>query len=93
MKCIFGNVDNYYLKFSSSVYKSCPYSAKYGPLSTKVPFVGDIWIGTLIFAFVGIVSMIIIYYYLYSLEKIQHTFCFIFDVNNSDELSARKNEY
>ena len=69
MKCIFGNVDNYYLKFSSSVYKSCPYSAKYGPLSTKLPFVGDIWIGTLIFAFVGIVSMIIIYYYLYSLEK------------------------
>ena len=27
MKCIFGNVDSYYLKFSSTSYKSCPYSA------------------------------------------------------------------
>ena len=37
MKCILGNVENYYLKFSTTSYKSCPYSAKYGPLSTKIP--------------------------------------------------------
>ena len=40
MKCILGNVDTYYLKYSLTSYKSCPYSAKYGPLSTKVPFFG-----------------------------------------------------
>ena len=61
MKCIFGNVESYYLKFSTTSYKSCPYSAKYGPLSTKIPFIGDIWIGTIIFSFIGIASLIFIY--------------------------------
>jgi len=61
MKCIFGKVDNYYIKFSTTAYKSCPYSAKYGPLSTKIPFFGDIWIGTLIFSFLGISMLLFIY--------------------------------
>ena len=65
MKCIFGNVDKYSLKFSSTSYKSCPYSAQYGPLSTKVPYIGDIWVGTIIFSFFAISSLLLIYYRVY----------------------------
>ena len=65
MKCIFGNVDRYYLKFSPTTYKSCPYSAQYGPLSTKVPYIGDIWIGTIIFSFFAISSLLFIYFKIY----------------------------
>lgn len=61
MKCILGNVDTYYLKYSLTSYKSCPYSAKYGPLSTKVPFFGDIWIGTQLLAFAAIIVLLISY--------------------------------
>lgn len=64
MKCIFGNVESYYLKYSLTSYKSCPYSAKYGPLSTKIPFFGDIWIGTQLLAFAAIVSLVIFYLFL-----------------------------
>ena len=71
MKCILGNVESYYLKFSSTSYKSCPYSAKYGPLSTKVPFFGDIWIGTIILS----IFVIILYFYFVSIFivwKLEH---------------------
>ena len=61
MKCILGNVERYYYKFSSTSYVSCPYSAKYGPLSTKVPFIGDIWIATLILSFCALVTYLYIY--------------------------------
>ena len=60
MKCIVTNVDKYYYKHSSSSYISCPFSAKYGPLSTKVPYIGDIWIGTLIFSIIALLSLILI---------------------------------
>ncbi len=65
MKCIFGNVDNYYLKFSPTSYKSCPYSAKYGPLSTKVPFFGDLWIGTLILSIFVIIFLLFLCFNFY----------------------------
>jgi hypothetical protein len=61
MKCIFGNVDTYYIKYSLTSYKSCPYTAEYGPLSTKVPFFGDIWIGTQLLALVAIIVLLISY--------------------------------
>lgn len=61
MKCILGNVETYYLKYSLTSYKSCPYSAKYGPLSTKIPFFGDIWIGTQLLAFSAIIVLLISY--------------------------------
>ena len=61
MKCILGNVERYYYKFSTTSYVSCPYSAKYGPLSTKVPFFGDIWIATLILSFCVLVTYLYIY--------------------------------
>ena len=77
MKCILGNVENYYLKFSSTSYKSCPYSAKYGPLSTKIPYIGDIWIGTLIFSFIGLASLIFIYSLLIKKESDKKLFCSI----------------
>ena len=63
MKCIITNVDKYYYKFSTTSYISCPYSAKYGPLSTKIPFLGDIWIATLILSFAAIVSILYLYKY------------------------------
>ena len=77
MKCILGNVENYYLKFSTTSYKSCPYSAKYGPLSTKIPYIGDIWIGTLIFSFIGLASLIFIYSLLIKKESDKKLFCSI----------------
>lgn len=68
MKCILGNVESYYLKFSSTSYKSCPYSAKYGPLSTKVPFFGDIWIGTIILSIFVIIFLLLLCFYFYRLD-------------------------
>ncbi len=61
MKCIRGNVDGYYYKFSSTSYVSCPFSAKYGPLSTKIPFFGDIWIATIILSFCAIITYLYVY--------------------------------
>ena len=75
MKCIIGSVDNYYLKFSSTSYKSCPYSAKYGPLSTKVPYFGDIWIGTLLLSFLVIICITGVY--IYFIRKTGKNFFFI----------------
>ena len=66
MKCIFSNVENYYLKFSPTSFKSCPYSAKYGPLSTKVPYFGDIWVGTIILSLVVILFLLYFYVSFYS---------------------------
>ncbi len=77
MKCIVGNVENYYLKFSTTSYKSCPYSAKYGPLSTKIPYIGDIWVGTIIFSFLGIASLIFIYFLLIKREADNKLYCSI----------------
>jgi hypothetical protein len=61
MKCIRGNVDGYYYKFSSTSYVSCPFSAKYGPLSTKIPFFGDIWTTTIILSICAIITYLYIY--------------------------------
>ena len=72
MKCIITNVDKYYYKFSTTSYISCPYSAKYGPLSTKIPFLGDIWIATLILSFAAIVS--ILYLYKYVIDRNENYF-------------------
>ena len=66
MKCILGNVERYYLKFSPTSYKSCPYSAKYGPLSTKVPFFGDIWIGTILLSIFVIIFLLILCFNFYN---------------------------
>ena len=77
MKCIVGNVENYYLNFSKTSYKSCPYSAKYGPLSTKIPYIGDIWVGTIIFSFLGIASLILIYYLIIKKESDKKLYCSI----------------
>lgn len=68
MKCVLGNVENYYLKFSSTSYKSCPYSAKYGPLSTKVPFFGDIWIGTIILSIFVIIFLLLLCFNFYRMD-------------------------
>ena len=68
MKCILGNVESYYLKFSSTSYKSCPYSAKYGPLSTKVPFFGDIWIGTIILSIFVIIFLLLLCFNFYRMD-------------------------
>lgn len=72
MKCILGNVETYYYKFSLNSYISCPYSAKYGPLSTKIPFFGDIWVSTIILSFCAI--FIFLYIYKIVLDRYENYF-------------------
>ena len=72
MKCITGNVESYYYKFSLNSYISCPYSAKYGPLSTKIPFFGDIWISTIVLSFCAI--SIFLYIYKLVLDRYENYF-------------------
>ena len=60
VKCNFSDVQNFYFKFSG-LGKSCPWTAKYGPLLEVIPYFGNIWRDTLIFAFLIILSFLFLY--------------------------------
>ena len=93
MKCILGNVETYYLKYSLTSYKSCPYSAKYGPLSTKIPFFGDIWIGTQLLALFRNYCFISILYSFYKTVSHEYNLPFIINADFTHKFFNRKNEY
>jgi hypothetical protein len=60
VKCNFSDVQNFYFKFSG-LGKSCPWTAKYGPLLEVIPYFGNIWRDTLIFAFLILLSSLFLY--------------------------------
>lgn len=60
VKCNFSDVQNFYFNYSG-LGKSCPWTAKYGPLLEIIPYFGNIWRDTLIIAFSIFVLLLIFY--------------------------------
>ena len=60
LKCNYDDIQEYNLLFSY-LYKSCPWSAKYGPLLEVIPYFGNIWRDTLILSFCLLLSTLLLY--------------------------------